>query len=73
MTVFGDVSVIVYENSDILNFTFSFKCVLLESQKFNYFKRLLYIATFDFSLHPCKFYKKKINPLSLSWNFLQKL
>ena len=44
MTVFGDVNVSVYGNSDVLKFTFTFKCVLLENQKCNYFNHLLYIA-----------------------------
>ena len=58
MTVFGDVNVSVYGNSDALEFTFTFKCVLLENQKCNYFNHLLCIAAlFIFALHPCKFYK----------------
>ena len=70
MTVFGDVNVSVYENSDILRFTFSFKCVLLENQKCNYFKRLLNIATFYLLFSPVSF--TKFDPLSLSWNFYKK-
>ena len=44
MTVFGDVNVSVYRNSDVLKFTFTLKCVLLENQKCNYFNHLMYIA-----------------------------
>ena len=58
MTVFGDINVSVYGKSDILKCTFILKCVLLENQKCDYFKRLLYIATFYLLfLYPCKFYK----------------
>ena len=57
MTVFGDVNVSLYGNSDVLKFTFTFKCVLLENQKCNYFNHLLYIAALYFAFHPCKFYK----------------
>ena len=70
MTVFGDVNVSVYGNSDVLKFTFTFKCVLLENQKCNYFNHLLYIAALYLLFIPVSFIK--FNPLSLSWYFLQK-
>ena len=58
MTVFGDVNVSVYGNSDVLKFTFTFKYVQFENQKCNYFNNLLYIAAlYIFALHPCKFDK----------------
>ena len=66
MTVFGDVNVSVYGNSDVLKFTFTFKCVLLENQKCNYLNHLLYIAALYLLFIPIKF-----NPLSLSRYFLQ--
>ena len=69
MTVFGDVNVSVYGNSDVLKFTFTFKCVLLENQKCNYFNRLLYIAALYLRFIPVSFIK--FNTLSLSWYFLQ--
>ena len=69
MTVFGDVIVSVYGNSDVLKFTFTFKCVLLENQKCNYFNHLLYIAALYLLFIPVSFIK--FNPLSLSWYFLQ--
>ena len=69
MTVFGDVNVSVYGNSDVLKFTFTFKCVLLENQKCNYFNHLLYIADLYLLFIPASFIK--FNPLSLSWYFLQ--
>ena len=69
MTVFGDVYVSVYGNSDVLKFTFTFKCVLLENQKSNYFYHLLYIAALYLLFIPVSFIK--FNPLSLSWYFLQ--
>ena len=68
MTVFGDVNVSVYGNSDVLKFTFTFKCVLLENQKCNYFNHLLDIAALYLLFIPVSF---KFNPLSLSWYFLQ--
>ena len=72
MTVFGDVNVSVYGNSDILNSTFSLKCVLLENQKCNHFKRLLYIDPFFYLLFiPVSFIK--FNPLSLSLHFNTKI
>ena len=67
MTVFGDVNVSVYGNSDVLKFTFAFKCVLLENQKGNYFNHLLYIAALYLLFIPVSFIKS--NPLSLSWYF----
>ena len=67
--VFGDVNVSVYGNSDVLKFTFTFKCVLLENQKCNYFNHLLYIAALYLLSIPVSFIK--FNPLSLSWYFLQ--
>ena len=70
MTVFGDVNVSLYGNSDVLKFTFTFKCVLLENQNCNYFNHLLYIATLYLLFIPVSFIK--FNPLSLSWyQFLQ--
>ena len=69
MTVFGDVNVSVYGKSDVLKFTFTFKCVLLENQKCNYFNHLFYIAALYFLFIPVSFIK--FNPLSLSWYFLQ--
>ena len=69
MTVFGDVYVSVYGNSDVLKFTFTFKCVLLENQKSNYFYHILYIAALYLLFIPVSFIK--FNPLSLSWYFLQ--
>ena len=69
MTVFGDVNVSVYGNSDVLKFTFTYKCILLENQKCNYFNHLLYIATLYLLFIPVSF--MKFNPLSLSWYFLQ--
>ena len=68
MTVFGYVNVSVYGNSDVLKFTFTFKCVLLESQTYNYFNHLLYIAALYLLFIPVSFIN---NPLSLSWYFLQ--
>ena len=69
MTVFGVVNVSVYGNSDVLKFTFTFKCILLENQKCNYFNHLLYIAALYLLFIPVSFIKS--NPLSLSWYFLQ--
>ena len=69
MTVFGDVNVSVYGNSDVLKFTFIFKCVLLENQRCNYFNQLLYIAALYLLFTPVSFIK--FNPLSLSCFFLQ--
>ena len=70
MTVFGDVKVIAsIGNSDVLKFTFTFKCVLLENQKCNYFNHLLYIAALFLPFIPVCFIKS--NPFSLSWYFLQ--
>ena len=69
MTIFGDVNVSVYGNNDVLNFTFTFKCVLLENQKCNYLNHLLYIAALYLLFIPVSFIK--LNPLSLSWYFLQ--
>ena len=69
MTVFGDVNVSVYGNSDVLKFTFTFKCVLLENQKCNYFNRLLYIAALYLRFIHVSFIK--FNTLSLPWYFLQ--
>ena len=69
MTVFGDVNVSVYRNRGVLKFTFTFKCVLLENQKRNYFNHLLYIAAPYLLFIPVSFIK--FNPLSLSWYFLQ--
>ena len=57
MTVFGDVNVSLYGNSDVLKFTFTFKCVLLENQKCNYFNRLLYIAALYLRFIPVSFIK----------------
>ena len=57
MTVFGDVNVSVYGNSDVLKFTFTFKCVLLENQKCNYFNHLLYIAALYLLFIPVSFIK----------------
>ena len=68
MTVFGDVNVSVYGNSDVLKFTFTFTCVLLENQECNYFNHLLYIAALYLLFIPVSFIK--FNPLS-SWYFLQ--
>ena len=56
-------------NIDVLRFTFTFKCVLLENQKCNYFNHLLYIAALYLLFIPVSFIK--FNPLSLSWYFLQ--
>ena len=69
MTVFGDVNVSVYGNSDILKFAFTFKCVLLENQKCNYFNLILYIATFYLLFIPVSFIK--FNPLICHGIFLQ--
>ena len=69
MTVFSDVNISVYGNSDILKFAFTFKCFLLENQKCNYFNHLLYFATLYLLFTPVSFIK--FNPLSLSWYFLQ--
>ena len=69
MTVFGDVNVSVYGNSDVLKFIFTFKCVLHENQKCNYFNHLLYIAALYLLFIPVSFIK--FSPLSLSWYFLQ--
>ena len=70
MTVFGDINVSVYGNSDVLKFTFTFKCVLLENQKCNYLNHnLLYIAALYLLFIPVSFIK--FNPLSLSWYILQ--
>ena len=72
MTVFGDVNVSVYGNSDyILKFTINFKCVLPKNQKCDYFNLLLYIATFYLLFIPVSFIK--VNPLSLSWYFFYKI
>ena len=71
MTVFGDVNVSVYENSDVLKFTFTFKCVQRENQKCNYFNHLLYIAALYLLFIPVSF--MKFNPLSLSWYFFYKI
>ena len=67
MTVFGDVNVSVYGNSEVLRFTVTFKCVLLENQKCNYFNYSLYIAALYLLFIPVSFIK--FNPLSLSWHF----
>ena len=67
MAVFGDVNGSVYGNSDVLKFTFTFKCVLLENQKCNYFNHLLYIAALYLLFVAVSFIK--FNPLSLSWYF----
>ena len=67
MTVFGDVNVSVHGNSDVIKFTLTFKCVLLENQKCNYFNHLLYIAALFLLFIPVSFIK--FNPLSLSWYF----
>ena len=69
MTVFADVNVSVYGNSDILKFIFTFKCVLLGNQKCNYFNHSLYIAALYLLFIPVSFIK--FNPLSLAWYFLQ--
>ena len=69
MTVFGDVNVSVYGNSDVLKFTFTFKRVLLENPTCNYFNHLLYIAALNLIFISVSFIK--FNPLSLSWYFLQ--
>ena len=69
MTDFGDVNVSVYGNSDVLRFTFTFKCVLLENQKCNDFNHLLHIAALYLLFIPVSFIE--FNPLSLSWYFLQ--
>ena len=70
MTLFGDVNVRVYGNSDVLKFTFTSKCVLLENRKCNYFNHLLYIAALYLLFMPVFFFIK-FNPLRLSWYFLQ--
>ena len=70
MTVFGDVNVSVYGNSDVLKFTFTFKCVLLENQKCNYFNHLLYIAALYLLFIPVSFIK--FNPLGLLWYLFAK-
>ena len=57
MTVFGDVNVSVCGNSDVLKFTFTFKGVLLENNKFNYFNHLLYIAALYLLFIPVSFIK----------------
>ena len=57
----------VYGNSDVLKFVFTFKCVLLENQKCNYFNHLLYIAALYLLFIPVSFIK--FSPLSLSWYF----
>ena len=69
MTDFGDVNVSVYGDSDVLKFTFTFKCVLLENQKCNDFNHLLHIAALYLLFIPVSFIK--FNPLSLSWYFSQ--
>ena len=69
MTVFGDVNVSVYGNSDVLKFTFTLKCVLLRTKSVNNFNHLLYIAALFLLFIQVSFIK--FNPLSLSWYFLQ--
>ena len=69
MTVFGDVNVSVYGNSDVLKFIFTFKCHLLGNQTCNYFNHLLYIAALYLLFIPVSFIK--FNLLSFSWYFLQ--
>ena len=70
MTVFGDVNVSVYGNSDVLKLTFTFKCVLLGNQTCNYSNHFFsYIAALYLLFIPVSFIK--FNPLSLSWYFLQ--
>ena len=69
MAVFGNGNVSVYGNSDVLKFIFTFKCILLENQKCNYFNHLLYIAALYLLFIPISF--MKFNPLSLSWYSLQ--
>ena len=69
MTVFGDVNVSVYGNSDVLKFTFTLKCVLLRTKSviiliiycilYIIFLLFIYVSFINF------------NPLSLSWYFLQ--
>ena len=49
---------------------FTFKCVLLENQKCNYFNLFLFFAPFYFPFTPLSFINFKT--LSLSWYFLQK-
>ena len=71
MTVFGDVNVSVYRNSDVLKLTFTFKCVLLENQKCNYFNHLLYISALYLLFITVSFIK--FNSLSLSWYFFYKI
>ena len=68
MAVFGNVNVSVYGNSDVLKFTFTFKCVLLENQKCNYLNHFLYIVALYLLFIPVSFIKFK--PLSLPWYFL---
>ena len=67
MTVFGNVNVSVYGNSDVLKFIFTFKCILLGNQKCNYFNHLLYIAALYLLFIPVSFIK--FNPIGLSWYF----
>ena len=70
MTVFGDVNVSVSDgNSDVLKFTFTFKCVLLENQKCNYYNHLLYIAALYLLFIPVSFLK--IKPIKFVMVFLQ--
>ena len=69
MTVFGDVNVSVFGNSDVLKFIFTFKCVLLGNLKCNYFNHSLYIAALYLLFIPVS--SIKFNPLSLLWYFLQ--
>ena len=70
MTVFGDVNVSVYGNSDVLKFTFTFKCVLLENQKCNYFNHLLYIAALYLLFIPVRnFLNKAIGIINFAKHF----
>ena len=65
MTVFGDVKVSVYGNSDVLKFIFTFKCVLLENIKCNYFNHLLYIAALYLLFIPVSFIKGSLTVWAL--------
>ena len=69
MTVFGDVNVSVYGNSDVLKFISLLNAFYLGTKKSNYFNHLLYIAALYLLFIPVSFIK--FNPLSLSWYFLQ--
>ena len=71
MTVFSDVNVSVYGNTDVLKCTFTFKCVLLQNQKCNYFNHLLYIAALYLLFIPVSFIK--FSPLKVYHGIFYKI